>query len=244
MSAEAIADRPTRHYVLAGIKASFSVPALVLFGSFLGFGGLARELGWPVTAAMLSTIVVWAAPGQLILLGTLGTGAGAGAALIATTISAVRLLPMTVSLTPILRGPRTRLWQEILASHYIAVTAWTEAMRLTPELPREGRMPFFFAMSNALVLWSTIATGLGHVLAATLPPALAIALLMLTPIYFTLSLERGAKSLGDRLAIPLGLVLAPAITSVAPGFELVGAGVIGGLLAFALDRASVRRKGV
>ena len=225
-----------------GARASLSTPGLVLFGSFTGFGAMTHDFGWPIWIAALSTILIWAAPAQLVLAGALASGAGIAASSLAVTISAVRLLPMVVSILPVLRSDRTSLGARLLAAHYVAVTAWFEGLRRTPALERESRMPFFLGLANGLVLGSTIATAAGHAAAGLLPAALSIGLLGLTPIYFLLSLERGAWGLGERLAIGLGLVLAPLIATVTPRFDLLWTGIIGGTIAFLIDKAARRRR--
>jgi hypothetical protein len=58
------------------------------------------------------------------------------------TISGIRLLPMVVSVLPMLRSPGTRMRQLILPSHFVAVTVWVESFRLLPHVPRERRIAF------------------------------------------------------------------------------------------------------
>jgi predicted branched-subunit amino acid permease len=233
--------RPARVWFARGARAAIGTPGFVLMSSFVGFGAMTHDFGWPVWIAALSTALIWAAPGQLVLAGALASGAGLAAALLAVSVSAVRLLPMVVSIMPVLRTERMSLTTRLLASHYVAVTAWFEGLRLTPTLPRQARMPFFFGLANALVVSSVLATAAGHAVAAILPTALAIGLLGLTPIYFLLSLERSAADLGERVALGAGLVLAPLIGMLTPRFDLLLTGLVGGTAAFAIDRSRRRR---
>lgn len=224
-----------------GARAAIGTPAFVLFGSFVGYGAMTHDFGWPLWIAAFSTALIWAAPAQLVLAGALASGAGLAAASLAVTASAVRLLPMVISILPVLRNERTSFATRLLAAHYVAVTAWFEGLRHTPMLPRDVRMPFFLGLANALVAGSVVATVAGHAAAGVLPTALSVGLLLLTPIYFLLSLERFADCLGERLAIAFGLLLAPVIGLYAAGFDLVLTGLIGGSAAFALDRMRRRR---
>lgn len=239
---EAPAEAGVSHWFWSGALASLSVPGFVLFGSFFGIGAMMHDFGWPIWAAGLSTLLIWAAPGQLVLAGALASGAGIGASALAVTISAVRLLPMVVAILPVLRTSETRLGARLLAAHYVAVTAWFEGQRRTQAMPREGRMPYFLGLANGLVAGSTITTLAGHAAAGILPPALAIGLLGLTPIYFLLSLERGARALGEKIAIVIGLVLAPFVAKMSPSFDLLWTGIVGGSIAFLIDRAVARRR--
>ncbi|MGA0530911.1 AzlC family ABC transporter permease [Hansschlegelia sp. KR7-227] len=224
-----------------GARAALGVPAVVLFGSFIGFGAMAHDFGWPIWVAALSTALIWAAPAQLVLAGALVSGAGLAAMALAVSVSGVRLLPMVVSIMPILKAERTSLGARLLAAHYVAVTVWFEGLRLAPTVPRPARMPFFLGLANVLLVGSTLATAIGHAVAGVLPPALAVGLLGLTPMYFFLSLERGADGFGERLAMAFGFVLAPAIGLLSPRFDLIWAGLIGGTAAFAIDRVRRRR---
>jgi hypothetical protein len=79
--------------------------------------------------------------------------------------------------------------------------------------------------------------------AGVLPTALSVGLLLLTPIYFLLSLERSAHALGDRAALALGLALSPLFHLVAPQFDLLWTGLAGGTLAFGLERGLRAWKG-
>lgn len=234
-------DQPARVWALRGARAAVGTPGFVLMGSFVGFGAMTHDFGWPAWIAALSTALIWAAPGQLVLAGALASGAGLAAAILAVSVSAVRLLPMVVSIMPVLRTERSSLPLRLLAAHYVAVTAWFEGLRLTPMLPRAARLPFFFGLANALVASSVVATIVGHSVAGVLPTALSVGLLGLTPIYFLLSLERSADGLGERLALGAGLALAPLIALLTPRFDLLLTGLIGGTAAFAIDRLRRRR---
>ncbi|NJO53899.1 MAG: branched-chain amino acid ABC transporter permease, partial [Bacteroidales bacterium] len=48
-----------RQAVAAGIRIALGPPMLVLMASFIGFGGLANDAGWPLPAAVLATLLVW-----------------------------------------------------------------------------------------------------------------------------------------------------------------------------------------
>lgn len=229
-------SQPARVWAARGARASVDTPALVLFGSFVGFGAMTHDFGWPIWIAVLSTALIWAAPAQLVLAGALASGAGLAVASLAVSLSAIRLLPMVVSILPVLSTERTSFATRLLAAHYVAVTAWFEGLRLTPALPRDARMPFFLGFANAVMAGSMAATAVGHALAGLLPMPLAVGLLGLTPIYFLLSLERGASGLGERMALGLGLVMAPLIGLVAPSFDLLLTGLFGGTAAFAIAR--------
>src|SRR5690348_6710275 len=83
--------------------ASRSVFLFVVFGTYVGIGALAHDLGFALPFALGTTLLVWAAPNQVILISALGAGMAPLAAAVAVSLSGVRLLPMVVSLLPLIR---------------------------------------------------------------------------------------------------------------------------------------------
>ncbi|MEW6769425.1 MAG: AzlC family ABC transporter permease [Pseudomonadota bacterium] len=220
-----------------GAKAGLSsVLALVLCGTFIGVGALAHDSGFTLGWSIASTILIWAAPAQVILITTAHAGATLLESAIAVTISAIRLLPMIVSVMPMLRTPQTRTAQLVLPAHMVAVTVWVESFRLLPHVPRSSRVAFLNGLGGALLIMSAAATGAGYGLAANLPPLLAAGILALTPLTFLLSTARNAHRLVDKLALALGLALYPLISFLNTGVEILISGIVAGTLAYGVHR--------
>ena len=236
MSAPA-APSPTLAAFLAGFVATWtSVFSYVLFGAYIGIGALAHDFGFSVTWALLSTILVWAGPAQVILISTLGAGASLIEVAIAVGLSSVRLLPMVVSLLPLLMGAHTRTWQLLLPAHFTAVSMWVEALRLLPQQPRENRIVFCNGLGCGYGLTATTATLTGFYLAASLPPLMSAALLFLTPVAFLMSTLRNSRMLVDRLSLGFGLVLGPLFAYWQIGLDLMWSGIAGGTAAYLVHR--------
>ena len=161
----------------------------------------------------LSTVLVWAAPAQVILISALGAGAalievgdrgdaerhpavsdGGGAAAAAARRGA--------------RGMRDLL----LPTHFTSVSMWVESLRLLPAIAREQPRRVLQRPVGRLS-WRPRSTFgfVGYYLAAGLPPLLAGALLFLTPMSFLISTARNARAMVDRLALVLGLVIGPVL---------------------------------
>ncbi|MBV9079411.1 MAG: AzlC family ABC transporter permease [Methylobacteriaceae bacterium] len=226
-----------RDAVAEGVRSALALPAWIVAFSFLGVGSLARDAGHPLGAAIFSTFVIWAAPAQLILYGTLASGGLVAAAGIAVGLSGIRLLPMTLAIWPYLGRPGQSLLSRFLFAHLIAATTWIDGMRRLPGMPAERRQPYFLGFALTCLTLSVVMTLLGYVLVGTLPGPLAAGLLCLTPIYFTISLAGAAVRVGDWLAIGLGLALAPVAAEIGGGdYDLLATGLIGGTLAYLGDR--------
>jgi predicted branched-subunit amino acid permease len=228
---------PAAHWYARGLGAGArSVQCYVLFASYVGFGGLIHDIGFPLGAAILSTVIIWALPAQLLLVGAFAAGTAAPAIAFAVGLSSVRLFPLVVSILPYLRGRGGGRRPLFIAAHYVAITLWVEGMRQLPGVPPEGRRPFFFGLTTFAHGGALISTVVGYTLAGTLPHALATGLLFLTPISFLLALTRNARDLVDHLSLAFGLALAPVMALYAGTLDLLWTGLVGGSAAFAVHR--------
>jgi predicted branched-subunit amino acid permease len=220
-----------------GIRDAAGLPALMLMASLIGVGGLARDVGYPMGAGVLSTILIWAAPGQMVMFGAIAAGAALPAVAIAVSLSSIRFLPMCVALLPMLRRPGTPIWLLLLISHYVAITAWVHSMRVLPDMPVEERIPYFLGFANTVLVAATFATGAGYYLIGQLPTPLAAGLLLTSPLFFLVNMVASARQAVDWLALGLGFGLAPFAMAVVPaGLDLLVEGLVGGTLAYLVHR--------
>src|ERR1700690_820200 len=189
-----------------GVKSAWtSVFFLVLMGTYIGIGALAHDYGFASWWLALSTLLVWAAPGQVILISSLGLGAPPIEGAIAVGLSAIRLFPMVGAVLPLLRGPSTRLRDLLLPAHFTSVSMWVESLRLLPSTPRERRIAFCNGLSVAYMGTAVTFGFVGYYLAAGLPPLFAGTLLFLTPMSFLISTARNSRQMVDRLALLIRL---------------------------------------
>jgi predicted branched-subunit amino acid permease len=213
-------------------------PAWTVAFALVGVGSLAREVGHPVGAAVLSTLLVWAGPAQVIFYGGIAAGMAPLAIAAAVSFSSIRFLPMTMSILPLVRRPGDGLLRQIACAHFVAVTVWSEGLRRLPDIPLQGRQPYYFGFANACIWLAALGTGLGYYLLGALPGPFAAALLFLTPVFFTMSVSGGARRLADWLAIVLGFALQPLFVQlVGDSFDLLAVGLVGGTVAFLVGRA-------
>jgi predicted branched-subunit amino acid permease len=224
-----------------GLGAAVSVPAGVLFATALGFGALARDGGFTLGHTAFMTLTMFALPNQVVLVDQLARSEGAAVAAFAVALAAVRLLPMTATIVPLLRGSRRRPWLELVAAHFVAITTWIEAIRRLPQLSADSRLPYQLGLGLSIAAVMLLGALAGFALAGSVPAVVAAALLFLTPLYFLLSLIATSRSRMDLVAIAAGCALAPVFFALAPGIDLLATGLVGGTLAFLLGRA--RRRG-
>lgn len=226
---------------LKGVRDGSGVPALVLMASLIGVGGLARDVGYPMLAGTLSTVLIWAGPAQVLLFGSIAAGASLTAIALAVCLSSIRFLPMTVSIIPLLRAPGIGTFRLLLAAHMVAVTAWTEGSRRLPHMPVKDRWPWFMGFAMTVMVAATLATGAGYYLIGSLQPSLAAALLFTTPMFFTASLAAGCRNAADWTGLALGFVLAPCATYLlGSDVDLLATGLVGGTIAYLVHRHTVK----
>jgi predicted branched-subunit amino acid permease len=222
---------------LAGVRAAWrSVLAYVLIGTYIGIAALAHDFGFSVWWVAASTVLVWAAPAQVILVSALGTGATALETALAVALSSARLLPMAVSLLPLIKQQATPVRSLLLPAHLTAVSMWIEAHRLLPVLPRQSRIPFVNGLGLSFMMAAHIGTFIGYYLAASLPALLTAGLLFLTPMSFLISTVRNCRLPADWVALASGIVVGPLLAWWQIGVDLLWTGIVGGSVAYAVHR--------
>lgn len=238
MSSDANPEMPSALAAFfGGLRASFlSVFVFVLVGTYVGIAALAQDYGFSLAWVMASTVLVWAGPSQVIMISALGAGATLLETAIAVGLSCVRFTPMVVALLPLMRGPKTRTADLLLPAHFTAASMWVESFRLLPAVPPERRVAYCNGLGIGFMLSAQIGCVIGYFLTASLPPLLTAATLFLTPMSFLVSTARNARSLADRLALALGLIICPLLVYADIGLDLMWTGIIGGTVAYGLHR--------
>lgn len=245
MSSDQVCPEPSfqerRRWFLAGASKTISVPGLILYTAHIGFAGLAQEAGMNMAQAVFMVLVVWALPGMVVLLGAMMTGTGLFAAAFAVALSSVRLTPMVVALVPELRGPRTSRLTLYLLAHFVAVTSWVISMETFRKVPLELRTSYYSGLGTSLVVLNAAVVAIVYLVAEDLPPVMAAGLFLLTPMYFITSLWGSAREQAAHVAMVLGMVLGPLMHLFMPAFDLLGAGLLGGGLAYAFHLVRDRK---
>lgn len=226
-----------------GFRHAARLPMFVMALTFLGIGSLAHEAGVSLGFALTSTVLIWAGPAQVIFFGAVIQGLSLPAIALSVSLSSVRLLPMCVSLLPLLRRRDRGLGLTLYTAHQIAVTGWVESIRRLPDMPEPSRLPWFFGLVHGLILAAVVSTVAGFWLSASVPRELAAGLLFVTPIYFIAALVRNVREPIDGMALAFGFALSPLLKPiVSAGLDLLAVGVIGGTAAWLGQRWLDARK--
>lgn len=236
MSAPADFQTSTQAF-FAGVRHTLTtVFFLVLMGTYIGIGALAHDYGFSIWWLTASTMFVWAAPAQVILVSSLGTGAAMIEIAIAVSLSAIRLFPMVVALLPVLRTEDRRIGKLLLPAHFTSISMWIESLRMLPDVPRERRIAYCNGISTGY-MGSALTFGcVGYYLAAGLPTLFAATLLFLSPLSFLFTTLRNSRAMIEKLAFVLGLLIGPVLTYYHVGLDLLWTGVSAGLIAYGVHR--------
>jgi predicted branched-subunit amino acid permease len=213
-----------------------SVYVLVMAGTFIGVGALGHDFGFSAAWVAVSTVLIWAAPAQVILITSVGAGAPVVEAAIAVTLSGIRLFPMVVALLPLLRGAGRRFTTLLVPAHFTSISMWIESLRVLPGMDSQWRLAFCNGLSVGYMSVAVVFGFVGFYLAAGLPPLFAAALLFLTPMSFLISTARTAIAMIDRLALVLGLLIGPVLVWQQVELDLMWTGVAGGSIAYGVHR--------
>ena len=226
-----------------GVYETPFIPPFILFATFVGFGALTSETGLSWLDTLFMSVFIFALPGQVVLVDEMARGASILTAAIAVTATSVRLLPMTVSLLPMIRDRQVPKWMELLLAAFVAVTMWLESMRRASRLPRHLRAAYSLGIAGLLVCVSSSGAMVGFLLAGNVPTTVAAALLFMMPLYFLLSMLAGVREASALMPIASGLVLGPVFYAFIPGLDLLLTGLVGGSISFFLASRLSKQRG-
>ncbi len=224
------------------MRDALGVPAAVLAAGMLGFGALAFESGLNLALTLACTAGIWALPGQIVLIEMHGAGAPGLLTVVAVMLTATRFLPMAVSLMPVIDDPRHPRARVYVAAQLLAMTSWAWTMRRCGDMPREVRLSYFTGFAATCWVVSIAATGAGYFLAGSFPPLMRLGFVFLNPVYFVVLLIGDARTTLAIVALVCGAVAGPLLHLVNPQWSVMLGGVVGGTVAYFVQRG-LRRRG-
>jgi len=226
----------SRASLAAGARDALGAPIAVLAAGYVGYGALASGFDFPLLLIVASVLLIWALPGQLIMLEMHAVNAQFVLIVVAVSLSASRFLPMTAVLASMMRHHRYSSWHMYASAHLLAMTGWVAAVNRVPQLPAEQRLPYFLGFALFCWIACAVASAVGYFLAGQMSELVKLGLVFMNPIYFLLILTGETKVALGRLALAAGAVTGPVAYALAPQWSLLAAGLIGGSAAYALHR--------
>ncbi len=221
-----------------GIRDALGAPVLVLFAGMVGFGAMGHTHGFDVWTMGLTSLLMFALPGQVVMLEMFISGSSLLAIGFAVTLTSTRFVTMVVTLFPQLhrrdRNPLLYVWV-----HMLAMTAWAVSMREFPAMAPKYRLNYFIGLALPCWLISPIGTVLGYFVAGWVPVAVTLGLVFINPLFFLLTFT-DVKPWVNRMAIGLGCVLGPVFYVFDADSSLLLTGLVAGTLAYFIDRQWLR----
>jgi predicted branched-subunit amino acid permease len=217
-------------------------PALMIIGSMIGFGSLARDSGMTLPMAVISTVGIWGLPGQMAMAEMFALGAPLAAIVIASSMANLRFMPMALSIVPLFRAdPRGWAWRYVL-TQIMSINVWAIFMLRVPTLPAEDRFPYFVGVAISCLTAGVTGTVTGFVLAGVLPTYVSVSLIFLNLSYF-IFVFCSTDQRNCIFAVVIGSALGPLVYTVSPDWGLPFCGLAAGTAAFYLDLALGGKRG-
>jgi len=217
-------------------------PVLVLFAGMVGFGAMGRTHGFDAWMTGLTSLLMFALPGQVVMLEMFISGSSLLAIGFAVTLTSTRFVTMVVTLFPQFhrrdRNPLLYVWV-----HMLAMTAWAVSMREFPRMSPQHRLNYFIGLALPCWLISPLGTVLGYFVAGWVPTAVTLGLVFINPLFFLLTFT-DVKPWANRIAIGLGCLLGPLFFVWDADSSLLVTGLVAGTAAYVIDRRWLRSRPV
>ena len=221
-------------YFFQGLKSlkSFDSPAIALGASFIAIGALLKNIGFNIQQSILSTVLTYALPGQLVMAESFFIGASLVNIFLAVWLVNARLYPMTVSLMPLLKEASQPRWKYYLSCHFLAVSSWLIMKDRIQTVDQKNRIDFWIGIGVGT--WSTaiIATIIGYLLSDYLSKDMVIGLAIVNPVYFACMMVGAMKSKSISTAVILGAISGPVLFLLYPEWSILIGGTLAGTIAF------------
>ena len=219
-----------------GARGSIGAPIAVIAANYLGLGAFSSATDISVWLVVISTASIWALPAQLVMVDMWAVGAPLIAVLLAVMLTNLRFLPMAITILPTFRDPAHPRWRYYAAAHFIAMTSWVVCMPRMPQIAPPERISYFVGFSATCIAAGMLCSAAGFYLAGSIPHAVQLGLIFLTPVNFFVLLAGEVRERMGVLALVCGAAAGPLFHLLTPQWSVVLAGVVGGTLAFGLDR--------
>jgi predicted branched-subunit amino acid permease len=222
----------------SGIRDALGAPVLVLFAGMVGFGAMGRTHGFDAWMTGLTSLLMFALPGQVVMLEMFISGSSLLAIGFAVTLTSTRFVTMVVTLFPQFHRRDRNLLLYVWV-HMLAMTAWAVSMREFPRMSPQHRLNYFIGLALPCWLISPLGTVLGYFVAGWVPTAVTLGLVFINPLFFLLTFT-DVKPWANRIAIGLGCLLGPLFFVWDADSSLLVTGLVAGTAAYVIDRRWLR----
>ena len=230
-----------REFFLKGYKSILKPdsPAIALACCFVAIGALLKNVGFNIQESILSTVLIYALPGSLVMAESILIGASLLSIFIAVWFVNARLYPMAVSLFPLMMDESQPKWKYYLSCHFIAVSAWLIMKSNYETIEKKDRVDFWIGIGSATWSVAVFATILGFYLSDYLNKDMLMGLAVINPIYFTCMMVGAMKTIQVTLSVILGAFLGPFFYFFSPEWSILLGGLVAGSVAYFIGERNV-----
>lgn len=245
-SETALEDPPVPRYqnrrdaFWSGIRDAAGAPAMILFAGMVGFGAMGKTNGLDIWFTSATSFLMFALPGQVVLLEMAITGSSIFAIVLAVTLTSTRFITMTVTLFPQFHE-KDRNHSLYASVHLLAMTPWAISMREFQTIEAKHRLSYFIGLGLLCWFISIPGTILGYLMAGLVPPYITLGLVFINPLFFLLTFTE-VGSWVNRIAIGLGFLLGPFFYILDRDTSLLTTGLVAGTIAYVFDRKVLRKR--
>ena len=214
-------------------------PAIALGCCFIAIGALLKNVGFNIQESILSTMLIYALPGSLVMAESILIGASLLSIFIAVWFVNARLYPMAVSLFPLMMDESQPKWKYYISCHFIAVSAWLIMKSNYEVVEKKDRVDFWIGIGSATWTVSVISTIFGFYLSDHLNKDMLMGLAILNPIYFICMMVGAMKTIQISLSVIFGAILGPIFYFFSPEWSILLGGLLAGSIAFLIGEKNV-----
>lgn len=218
-------------WILRGMRQSIAASSVVPVLNYVAFGTLAREAGFGPAELLIVAAGVWWVSGQVVLANGFAHNTMLAPTALSVFLSAIPLLPMVMSVLPLLKKPG-RDWLAYPLALTVATPTWAAAQQQLGILPAPARRLYYAGFVAAFMSLCVGAAFLSFTLAAGLPGWARALLVFVLPLHLLFNAMGSARDGGTWLAIAAGIVMAPLLQPWLGDFTLIGVGLGAGTGAF------------
>ena len=157
---------------LIGIRDAVNVPGFALMSTMVGFASIAREAGFDIWMAMVTTATVFGLPGQVAFASLFAGGASLLIIFVAVSLANMRMMLMVISGSDILNLSAHSLpfWKRLLLMHFLAITSWAQIGYKSQQYPPPLLLNYYIGFSFSIFTFAMIGTLTGFYIADWIPP--------------------------------------------------------------------------
>ena len=223
-----------KEFFLKGFKSILKPdsPAIALACCFVAIGALLKNIGFNIQESVLSTVLIYALPGSLVMAESILIGASLLSIFISVWFVNARLYPMAVSLFPLMMDDSQPKWKYYLSCHFIAVSSWLIMKDNYENIEKKNRIDFWIGIGTATWSVAIFSTVIGFIASDFLNKDMLIGLAIVNPIYFICMMIGAMKTIQVSASVILGAILGPVFYFISPEWCVLFGGFIAGTIAY------------